>query len=149
MSQNTANLMFYAMKNTAISNHSKIESIDRLTQNMTASDSMGLLNICQKVDELKFNVLEMMDRNMDDFEGDESGVDISKATSEEEMKNCIYDNIRYLNNILENYEEYTNDRYSNLMRIKTKILEEKDKLKLQVDDLGDEVNKKTTLIGKL
>lgn len=141
--------MFYAMKNTAISNHSKIESIDRLTQNMTASDSMGLLNICQKVDELKFNVLEMMDRNMDDFEGDESGVDISKATSEEEMKNCIYDNIRYLNNILENYEEYTNDRYSNLMRIKTKILEEKDKLKLQVDDLGDEVNKKTTLIGKL
>lgn len=141
--------MFYAMKNTAISNHSKIESIDRLTQNMTASDSMGLLNICQKVDELKFNVLEMMERNIDDFEGDESGVDISKATSEEEMKNCIYDNIRYLNNILENYEEYTNDRYSNLMRIKTKILEEKDKLKLQVDDLGDEVNKKTTLIGKL
>lgn len=35
------------------------------------------------------------------------------------------------------------------MKVKIKILEEREQLKIRVDDLGDEVNKKTFLVGKL
>lgn len=50
---------------------------------MAPKDNMTLLNICQKVDELKINFLEIYERSSDNYDGDQSGVDLSKASSEE------------------------------------------------------------------
>lgn len=83
------------------------------------------------------------------MEGDESGVDISKAKTEEEVIETINSNIRYIQSTFDDFEDFINGRINILTKVKDEALKKKEQLQILVDDLQAEVNKKTNLVGKL
>ena len=54
-----------------------------------------------------------------------------------------------MKSLFDEFEEYETERHRNVVKTKDEALRKKEQLQVLVDDLQNEVNKKTTLLGRL